>query len=90
MKVYKTNISGFSGFLLLVLVVILGIAAFTFLLIAVAVIAGIFIVALLVYRLLLFLGIKKKPKIPVVEYSWENTKEIPESTDNEKEDKPAE
>lgn len=79
MRIYKTNISGPAGFLLLAGLIIIGLLAFTFILIAAAVIAGIFIISYIIRKILQSVGVIKKPKIPVVEYSWEEVKEIPET-----------
>lgn len=90
MKIYRKNISGLSGVLLIAALIIIGFIAFTFIIIAAAIIGGLFIIFLLIRRLLIASGLKKKPKEPVVTYSWEDvddTKEIPENLDEKEEEK---
>ncbi len=85
MKVYSKNISGLTGALLIISLIIIGFIAFTVIIIAIAVIAGLFLIFLLIRKISLSLGIMKKPKEPVVTYSWEDdVKEIPEKTEGEK------
>jgi hypothetical protein len=81
MRIYSKNISGFTGVLLIAGLIIIGFIAFTVIIIGAAIIAGLFITFFLIRKLLIVFGMKKKPKEPVVTYSWENTKELPEETE---------
>lgn len=67
-KAYRINVSGVGGIVFLVVLIVLGFLALSFLLVFVGVVLAALLIGFVIRKILLFLKIKKEVKTTKVEY----------------------